>query len=148
MKHALAGTAWVLVVGLAACSTGSTTTTSGGPGPTPDGGGCGITECFRAVTCRKADCSGPVTSTGCCPCAAGSIDDLMCAAEGGSDSGAQKADCKPACSGTDICLKPGACMFDANCVPASAVTCPDSGLCSTSDCVGELKGAVLQCICR
>ena len=148
MNHAVAGTAWVIVVSVAACTSGTTTNTSdGGPAPTP-GGDCTMIECVRAVECRKADCSGPVTSSGCCPCPAGYVDDLMCAAEGGADSGAQKTDCVPACSGTDICVKPGACMFDAHCVAASAVTCPDSGLCTTTGCAGELKGAVLQCTCR
>jgi hypothetical protein len=49
----------------------------------PEGGGgdagssCGIPECFRPVNCR-ANCTGPVVLTGCCPCPSPYFDDICC----------------------------------------------------------------------
>ena len=134
------------VVGVMACGSGSTTSSSGSPTPTP-GGDCTTQECFADVQCRKGDCSGPLTSAGCCACAAGYVDNTTCRADAG-DAAAQKAECAPPCATSEICVRPGACSFDAHCVARAQVTCPDSGLCTTTGCAGELRGDALDCVCR
>ena len=35
--------------------------------------------CFRAITCRKGGCGGPITSVGCCSCLPDEVDDIVCA---------------------------------------------------------------------
>src|SRR4051812_28199855 len=88
-------TAFVLC-GVIAC--GSGTSTGGTPPPEPQptgaptGGDCATSECLRANTCKKADCTGNEMNTGCCACPAGYVDAMMCA-----DAATQKTDCAPAC---------------------------------------------------
>lgn len=59
-----------------------------------------------------------------------------------------KSDCSPACAAGSVCLKPGACQFDAKCVARADVSCPDAGLCSAPGCAGTLEGDSLSCVCR
>jgi hypothetical protein len=76
------------LLGPAGCSS----TTGGGAGGngTSHGstgsstGGCG--ECFRAIQCVKM-CGGPVVQSGCCPCPAGTFDDITCMDAGPEDAG-------------------------------------------------------------
>lgn len=49
--------------------------------------GCPGRECFAAVRC-VATCGGPVVSTGCGPCGAGTFDDVRCLDAGPGDGGA------------------------------------------------------------
>jgi hypothetical protein len=143
-----ATTVVLIAMGVAACGTGSTTSSSGAPPTVPaDGGDCTTRECPRALKCKKADCTGAVANVGCCSCPAGYVDELTCTGDGG-DAAVQKTVCSPACSSTEICVEPGACSFDAHCVGQAEVTCPDAGLCTTTGCAGELHGAVLACVCR
>jgi hypothetical protein len=46
------------------------------PNPVPPAA-CDIPECFRAVEC-VAECGGPILSSGCCPCAEGTVDSITC----------------------------------------------------------------------
>src|SRR5205809_120536 len=62
---------------------GSTSSDSGNDGSKPNPADCG--ECFRAVTCRRGGCDGPVTQVGCCACPPGDIDDLGCAKDAAAD---------------------------------------------------------------
>ena len=65
--------ALVLFAVVASCTGGST----GG------GGDCKQQECFRAYQCRTS-CTAPVQSSGCCPCPAGTFDDVgVCLPDGG-----------------------------------------------------------------
>src|SRR5882672_5084361 len=59
-----------------------------------------------------------------------------------------KTTCSPTCGASEVCKQPGACQFDAVCIPRSSVSCPDGGLCSAPGCAGELDGGILQCVCR
>jgi hypothetical protein len=48
------------------------------------------TPCFRAVRCVSA-CGGAEVQSGCCPCPAGTFDDLVCR-DAGADAGDASAD--------------------------------------------------------
>ncbi len=48
---------------------------------------CTQVQCVRAVMCRTS-CTQPATSNGCCPCEAGSFDDVgICLPDGGLADG-------------------------------------------------------------
>ena len=49
------------------------------------GSGMDRGECFRPYECVK-QCGGMVVTSGCCPCPAGTFDDLDCK-DGGADAG-------------------------------------------------------------
>lgn len=152
------------ILGIAACGAGSTSSSSGGTSGTSGSSGtsgtssgtsgtsgtsggtedCREIACIRAIECRKADCTGPITSSGCCPCPPGYVDDLTCN-EGG---GPQKTECAPPCGVDQVCVRPGACTFDAHCIARAQVTCPDAGLCTAPGCAGNLNGSSLDCVCR
>lgn len=51
---------------------------------------CATTPCVRAVRCVSA-CGGAVVQSGCCPCPAGTFDDLVCR-DAGADAGDASAD--------------------------------------------------------
>jgi hypothetical protein len=49
---------------------------------------CRDIQCFRAINCVK-ECGGPVVQSGCCPCPAGTFDDISCRI----DAGPSTCDC-------------------------------------------------------
>jgi hypothetical protein len=69
--------------------------------------------------------------------------------EAGTDTGTpHKTTCSPACGASEVCKEPGACPWNAECIPLASVTCPEAGLCSAPSCAGELDAGVLRCVCR
>jgi len=64
---------------------GGSSSSSGGSSSTATGSTCTLMECFRAVDC-VAYCGGPVLSSSCCACAAGTFDDLGCTSSSGGSS--------------------------------------------------------------
>jgi hypothetical protein len=58
-----------------------------GGGVSGAGGACELGECLRALECVEA-CSGPVLSSGCCPCPLGTFDRIReCSADAGNTGG-------------------------------------------------------------
>ncbi len=59
-------------------------------GPDTAAPNCATTPCVRAVQCVSA-CGGAVVQSGCCPCPAGTFDDLVCR-DAGADAGDASVD--------------------------------------------------------
>lgn len=88
----------VASAGLSAGGTSSGGTTGSG------GASCEIQECFRAVVCLDK-CGGRVVASGCCPCAAPTVDELSCDEAAGGQGGGASADCVGmTCDADETCV--------------------------------------------
>jgi hypothetical protein len=77
---------------------------SSGGKPGTGGASCEIQECFRANVCLD-HCGGKVVSSGCCACAAPTVDELSCNEAAGGQGGGTSAECVGmTCSADQTCV--------------------------------------------
>lgn len=122
---------------------------------TSDAGRCAVGECVRAVTCVQA-CGGAVISTGCCPCASGTFDDISCrSVDAGSDAGflCGAVECAP-------CAPGGMHVDDGTCCGRCETPCGDSALLAnfpkckaamdkpSCEAAGGTWGTQKTCVCK
>ena len=78
---------------------------------------CG--ECLRAITCVKS-CGGPAVTSGCCPCPAGTFDDIQCRKETGTD--ARECEKNPCFRAYECVTSCGGPLVYSGCCPCTSGT--------------------------
>ena len=113
--------------------------TIGNGGKTGTGGDCGLIECFRAVECVQS-CGGPIVSSGCCPCAAGTFDRISCGGSGGSSStgGTTSTGAYQPCAGKT-------CGNACTVCPPNSTDCVETAVVKFCSLSGQCEAGTAQC---